>query len=401
MRNLPLALGATVLGISLAGCSAFSSSAGGGTREESVSDPSFNMVAATFTVPAKWRFVGQYFAAGNCGSIPYFVFRASSPDGLSYVEDLPRYGWGWGTGMAANGKRDEACMKLSSAIPAREFLKIVSATLNLDYVSDAPVPADLVAKAREYEQNMKSGSHPPAGMRAGDYSRDIAWGIVRYKNGSFAMKGRLTATVNCSTNYYPGMKSVVRGVPDRPGFSSSHCDGFVRLMAAPEQRFDATAAMLDAINIAPRANTQWLQAYMQRQQQEGQEIMDNLRRASDARMKAQADNFAQSQAVRQRMHEQFLSTMQRGTDLSMRHAADVANSNHRMASDVVDYALDQRTVRDPTTGQLSKVSSAYSYTWGDSTGKTSYQTNDPNATPQGSLPGNWTRQQVVHGDGSY
>jgi hypothetical protein len=372
----------------------------GGTREESVLDPSFNMVAATFTVPARWSFVGQYFAAGNCGSIPYFVFRANSPDGLSYVEDLPRYGWSWGTGFAANVKRDEACMKLSSAISAREFLKLVSATLNVEYVSDAPVPAELTAKAREYEQQMKAGTHPPPGMRPADYSRDIAWAIVRYKNGSFTMKGRLSATVNCSTAYYPGLKSVARGVPDRPGFTSSHCDGFVRLLAAPEQRFDSTAAMLDAINVAPRANTQWLQAYMQRQQAEGNAMLDKMRRDSDARLKSQADQFAQSQAARQRMHEQFLSTMQRGTDMSMRHAADVANSNHRMASDVVDYALDRQTVKDPVTGQISKVSSAYSYTWVDSTGKTSYQTNDPNATPNGSLPGNWTRQQVVHGDGS-
>jgi hypothetical protein len=97
MANLTLALGAAFLGITLAGCSAgivsaVSGSTGGGTREESVSDPSFNMVAATFTVPAKWRFAGQHFAAGNCGTIPYFVFRASSPDGLSYVEDPPRLG---------------------------------------------------------------------------------------------------------------------------------------------------------------------------------------------------------------------------------------------------------------------------------------------------------------------
>jgi len=90
---------------------------------------------------------------------------------------------------------------------------------------------------------------------------------------------------------------------------------------------------------------------MQRRQQEGQEIMDNMRRASDARRKAQADNFAQSLAVRQRVDEQFFATMQRGTDMSMRRAADVANSNHRMASDVVDYALDRQTVRDPTTGR--------------------------------------------------
>jgi hypothetical protein len=84
----------------------------------------------------------------------------------------------------------------------------------------------------------------------------------------------------------------------------------------------------------------------------------------------------------------------------MQRAAQVANSNHRMAQDVVDYALDRQTVLDPGTGQISKVSSAYSYTWVDSTGKTSFQTNDASANPNGSLQGNWTRQQVVHGDGS-
>ena len=92
--------------------------------------------------------------------------------------------------------------------------------------------------------------------------------------------------------------------------------------------------------------------------------------------------------------------MQRGTDMSMARAAQVANTNHTIASDWVDYSLDRQTVLDPNTGQLSKVSSSSSYTWIDSSGHTSYQTNDPNANPNGALQGTWTRQQVVHGDGS-
>jgi hypothetical protein len=64
----------------------------------------------------------------------------------------------------------------------------------------------------------------------------------------------------------------------------------------------------------------------------------------------------------------------------------------------VDYALDRKTVMDPGTGQVTKVSSSYSYTWMDNTGH-SYQTNDVNANPNGALSGNWTQQQVVHGDG--
>jgi hypothetical protein len=119
-----------------------------------------------------------------------------------------------------------------------------------------------------------------------------------------------------------------------------------------------------------------------------------------AAMKASNDQFQQGQATRQRIHDDFMSTMQRGTDMSMHQAAQVANTNHTIASDWTDYSLDQQTVRDPNTGQVSKVSSSNSYTWVDASGKTAYQTNDVNANPNGTLQGTWTRQQVVHGDGT-
>jgi hypothetical protein len=100
------------------------------------------------------------------------------------------------------------------------------------------------------------------------------------------------------------------------------------------------------------------------------------------------------------MHEQFLATMQRGTDMSMARTQQNMNARSTAASDWVDYALDQKTVMDPNTGQINKVSSSYNNTWVDSSGKTSYQTNDPNANPNGVLPGSWTRQTAVHGDGT-
>jgi hypothetical protein len=110
--------------------------------------------------------------------------------------------------------------------------------------------------------------------------------------------------------------------------------------------------------------------------------------------------FQQSMALQSQMHQQFMATMQRGTDMSMAQANTSMNARSTAASDWVDYALDQQTVMDPGTGQLSKVSSANSYTWVDSTGKTSYQTNDVNANPNGVLQGTWTKQQVVHGNGT-
>ena len=110
--------------------------------------------------------------------------------------------------------------------------------------------------------------------------------------------------------------------------------------------------------------------------------------------------FDHDQAVQLQMHNQFLATMQHGTDLSMAREQAGMNARSTAASDWVDYSLNRQTVVNPGTGQLTKVSNAYTYTWVDSTGQHSYQTNDPNANPNGTMTGNWTKQQVVHGDGS-
>ena len=65
----------------------------------------------------------------------------------------------------------------------------------------------------------------------------------------------------------------------------------------------------------------------------------------------------------------------------------------------VDYALDQQTVAGQ--GGTVKVSSAYSHTWSSTVGNQTqwYQTNDPNANPNGVLGGNWTEDTKVHGNG--
>jgi hypothetical protein len=40
------------------------------------------------------------------------------------------------------------------------------------------------------------------------------------------------------------------------------------------------------------------------------------------------------------------------------------------------------------------------YTWVNSAGNTSYQTNDANANPKGAMAETWTKTQVMHGNGT-
>jgi hypothetical protein len=158
--------------------------------------------------------------------------------------------------------------------------------------------------------------------------------------------------------------------------------------------------MWDTPGLGGKIIPEWNHAMLVRIQQWGQMVRQQQNQMMMTQLHAQQAQFEHDQAVRQQMHEEFMATLQRGTDLSMARARASMNAQSTAASDWVDYALNQRTVMDPSSGQLTKVSSAYSYTWRDSTGKYVYQTTDPNANPNGAMPGSWTKQQVVHGDGT-
>ncbi len=388
---------AVIVFLSLAGCLP-----GASTRPEPLNDPSLGITAATFNVPAKWHFQGVLMQGGPCVGIPFAVFRMTSPDGLSFVEQLPKFGWIFATGPAASVKHD-GCLPLKTALGAQEFLKYISATLNVQYLNDEPVSPSLKAKLFKEKADAEAVYAPQyaaAHLQPPKSTLELAWAAVRYRNGSFVIKGRLQTVVSCNETTTPGMKSMLRGMADRPESVNTSCQASVRYISAPENQFPSVAALIDDSNIGPVQNQAWVQAWISRSNQQAQQMMSQMNAAFMAQSRASAQQFAHDQAVRQQMHEQFLATMQRGTDLSMQRAAEASNSRQRQAADVVDSVLDRQTVRDPNTGQVSKVSSAYSYTWVDSTGKTSFQTQDPNANPNGTLQGNWTRQEVTHADGT-
>jgi len=232
---------------------------------------------------------------------------------------------------------------------------------------------------------------------------------VRYTNGSFSMKGLLNASTYCSAKNLrrpPGFRG--------PPYTAYQCTATVHYVRAPEAQLDATLEMLKVEHAGEKQEDAWTQAWNTRLQQQtqqniaminqmGQQSMRNIQAMSQASMAAQAashQQFMRSQATNQMLHEQFLGTMQRGTDMSMARANQAMQARSTSASNVVDYALNQQTVRDPNTGQISKVSSANTYTWLDKTGKVGYQTSDGLANPNGVLPGTWTRQVVVNGDGT-
>jgi hypothetical protein len=105
-----------------------------------------------------------------------------------------------------------------------------------------------------------------------------------------------------------------------------------------------------------RPEPAWSDAWVQRNKEQTARIVAGMAAQSEASLAAQRQQFAHSQAVQQQMHEDFMNTLQRGTDMSMQRTADSMNARSTSASDWVDYSLDRQTVMDTNTGRIGKIS---------------------------------------------
>ena len=379
--------------------------AAGGVRQENIFDPHLNLNAYNVTVPANWKFDGIYVAGSSCAGIPFPVFRMYSPDGLTEIRRLPRLDWSW-TNSKFKAPEHSDCLDLKQELSAPEFLKYLMGMMQVAYVRDFPIPqqasdalqknfdqfnATLAANSQQLDKLNASlpvmknqpKNQPPTQHGA------LAGAIAEYRNGTFTIEEQILVKLICT-------HSPLNLGPDRDVFTDS-CNATVRIVRAPKGKLEAVLAQADAQRLGAVENPEWASKYFDYMQAQAKARSDKIFRDGAAqRAQAQSD-FERAQAVRAQQHQQFLATMQAGTDRSMARAAEAANSRHAIAQDWCDYALDRQTVTG--AGGTVKVSSAYNQTWTDGTGNY-YQTNNPNANPNGVLSGNWTQTTQVHGDGT-
>src|ERR1035441_9911667 len=177
------------------------------------------MNAFDVTIPWKSHFQGTLFQGGKCASIPYGVWRAARPDGLSMAGRMPALAWVWGTGPMIGFMPKNDCLPLKGPMSAQEFLKYLAATMKVEYVSDEPVPAELNATAQKALQDAAAIYAPQYAARnqqAPKNTRELARANVSYKNGTFTMKGRLDVLVDCSETISPGTPGLSNWSPGHP-----------------------------------------------------------------------------------------------------------------------------------------------------------------------------------------
>jgi hypothetical protein len=348
-----------------------------------IADPSLQgMKAFTVTIPAGWKFEGTVVRGPDCNPIATPVFRAYSPDGLTEMRLLPAFNWSFHPALGS--KAVAGCLPIQQTLTAKQFLDhfielIPGGVHVIGPLGIAPTYRERVEKVAA---NLNANSANRPGFHA---TGDTAALRVETINGSFVIEQRLRAWVECRTDNQMGK------------MSGGGCSAHVDVLRAPKEKLDALIALVDSHDLTKIVHDpQWLAAYMQRQSVENANRMAALRRTEAAQSAMLRTQYEQMQATMNRNHEAFVAQQESQFHSAMNNANRAMHARTTAASDWVDYALDQQTVSG--SGGTVKVSNAYTQTWSNGQNQW-FQTNDLNANPNGVLPGNWTQNTKVHGNG--
>jgi hypothetical protein len=351
-----------------------------------ITDPAYGVKAFTVTIPAGWKFQGTVMPGPDCSDLPYPVFRTYSSDGLSEIRLQPAFNWTFHPTNRAF-RPVPGCVNIQGPLTAEAFLKRYEemVTANGMHVI-GPMPV-----GDAYQRRVEGVANNMNRMDPGIRGSANAFAIrVETRNGTFVIEQRFRAYVECR------IRPQSAAIDPNGGGCSAHVD----VLRAPKGKLDALCALADAHDLV---KTQFEMDWAQRVHQtivaknmQRQRDLTRQEQAGSAMLKKQFDDFM---ATSQRNHEAFMAQQESSFRSSMNNANNAMNARSTAASDWVDYALDQQTVVGP--GGYAKISNSYNQTWSSTTGNqtTWYQTNDPNANPNGSLPGNWVQNTKVHGNG--
>ena len=188
----------------------------------------------------------------------------------------------------------------------------------------------------------------------------------------------------------------------------------VSLLAATQSVYDLVvidappviiglAEQIDKYNLSQEIpNTEWMQAYMNRQQQRGRIEMKTLAAQAKAGSDMLRQQFLDSSARLRREHEIGLQQIEDTGRRAIANDRATVNAMSTGASDWRDYAADQQTVSG--ANGTYKTSSQFSNVWSSPYGPPlsnglTFGSTDNTLDPNTATDNTFTRDQRVHGNG--
>lgn len=366
-------------------------------------DPVFNMPAFKMTVPADWTFEGLVLRASACNpNMPSIVYRASSLDGLTGVQKLPRYDWGWAEDPFLTRVMSSQHCEVKQPMKAEEFARAVMLP---QARPDASVEATLADPGADKFQAQigKLNEQLAAGAQNGQQpfhqSGDSVQFRLAYSYSGHPVEEWLTVTETAMDQPTPRMNGVVHRYQSQATASG---------MRAPQGQLEGSAKMLAEIRDSIQPIPEWQQRQqeaMQRQAAQFSAMLQRNAQASSQMLREQGDRFSQQMA---QQHQAFMNGMEQQRQARnqqfQQHIADKErntaafnaqmDARSRHTADYQDQLLDQQRFYNPTSGTVTTQSNQYNHTWQDGNGNV-LQTDSHDFDPNAQLPGSWTQLQPI------
>lgn len=324
-------------------------------------DPNLRMDFARLPLPSDWIFQGGLLQWTSCNHVVTEFYRATSPDGLSGVKDLPRFDYAWSDdGLYQTGPRSD-CMSTRGPISAKDYLSYMIGQLNLTRIQD-----------------LDDG--PTGGGRGGRGNRNngTARAITEFKINGLVERQLVSVLIGCTD--WPATRGM-------RGMFNHSCIVRVTLIWAPIGKLPDVFKMVNTqMNL--EYNPAWTQLRAAMTNQQTQALVGQII--------ANGEAFRQGMDVRFQQHEEYMAAQQRGSDMNLDRFKHDQNAKQQMADDECDAILGQQKRYDPTTRQFYKTDSEFTYDWVNSDGRTHRLSKDINYNPNGMGDGTWTLTQNVH-----
>ncbi len=351
----------------------------GGTHQETVVDPAYNMTAFTLEIPSDWKFAGMILRPGGCHPPPTpsagLSFTEQSPDGLTEVVNLPGVSWSWtSNGSNALGAKCPSNLDINTAAGLLLNIAIPHLHPNAKKVTVLPLPQSTQDAIAAQNQKL-AGNLNSYGLRGTKQFVDAARVHVDYDLNGVAMEEMEFVIIDCMESPMQGMPTGA-GRPWSKGFTRRTCDSRgTSLKRAPKGKLD------DLISSAKPAqiNHEWDERLIK----DMKTHFNEYQAASDAAFKQNMANFKAQGDARLAAGRAFQQNLKASTDNAIsqdrQRQAAIDDSAHRTAM----YSLDQQEFRNPSTGEVIRASNQYNHQWMSSDGSTLIQTDNHGFDPNG------------------
>ncbi|HEY1817972.1 MAG TPA: hypothetical protein VGG74_36770 [Kofleriaceae bacterium] len=336
-----------------------------------IKDPAWGITALTIEIPDNWKFEGVLLRDPYCGGVPTVAYRITSPDGLSGYQSMPTFTSHYSDDKISIQSYQHFHCKVMQPMSPADWLQYLAPAVRPNPTIGKIEPTGDAAQIDQMIQKFNDqarAAHMPGGESGG------------------GVRSRLEYTFHGETieeNLRVVVSTFEMMTATRKQAWNTHVD--VSAMRAPKGQLDSMMRQLGPMIQTAAFTPAWI-ARQQRQmaadnaaamatiKRQGDQIRDTMKRNHDAYMKQQHDSFEHSQQADR----------------------DRQDAMHRSAVAWTLYAGDEQIVRNPQTGEVSRVTStAGRNVHQDQTSGAMVASDDPSFDPSYYIRGQWTQLENV------